>query len=275
MVHKRNSLVRVFFLFYIILCSVSCRPRVIRRMQRVKDPSLARVQVNGKLIVGIQQYYPPYTTQFHTQFVGFDIDVARAVAHELNIAVEFKALSWTEMETALANQKIDCIWTGTDPKDFANLGVISSEPYLTTTLVACIPKNSIYTSLPEMKNTDIGFISLADTLLSAGVMETLLRDYPNIIIYHDLAVALDALKRKKIDAMVGDIFTLMSLKERGEDFILIREPLKRRSCSVIFNKNDETLCNKINEALLKLEYEGTLEAISRKWFGSNVIILGK
>ena len=42
-----------------------------------------------------------------------------------------------------------------------------------------------------------------------------------------------------------------------------------------FKKGNLALKNEVEKNLLKLEQQGTLEKISRKWFGADRIILGK
>ena len=272
--HKNS--VFVYLIFFVVMLSTSCYPRVIRRYQHVKDTSLARVQVRKKLIVGVREYYPPYTAQLSNGgFEGFDIDLALAVAKELNVKVEFRALSQREVMSGLEKKTVDCLWSGFSIIDFRSAEIITSAPYLKTSVAAFVPKGSEYESLKDLRDGSIGFIAVGETLRAAGVTETVLKDYPKVKPYYDLPLAINALKQKKLDAIATDIWTIFHLSSRVGEVVVFKEPIQQRSCSVIFSRTDETLCTKINEILLKLEYEGTLEALSRKWFGADIIILGK
>lgn len=137
--HKNS--VFVCLIFFVVMLSTSCYPRVIRRYQHVKDTSLARVQVRKKLIVGVREYYPPYTAQLSNGgFEGFDIDLALAVAKELNVKVEFRALSQREIMAGLEKKTVDCLWSGFSIIDFRSAEIITSAPYLKTSVAAFVPK---------------------------------------------------------------------------------------------------------------------------------------
>lgn len=53
------------------------------------DPVLARIQTRGVLKVGYDPGILPFTTIVANQAAGFDMDIARAVADDLGVAVEF------------------------------------------------------------------------------------------------------------------------------------------------------------------------------------------
>ena len=46
------------------------------------------------------------------ELIGFDIELAKEVAKELNIKVEFKEIDWDSKETELSSKAIDCVWNG-------------------------------------------------------------------------------------------------------------------------------------------------------------------
>lgn len=266
------------FLAYLLLVLVllgSCKPRIIRRTRRVKDTSLARVQINRRLVVGIREEYLPFSSNIRNQYSGFDVEVAREVTKELNVQIEFRTLTWQETVASLENGTVDCLWTAFDPNDFSNKKFIYSAPYIKSTQTVFVPRESIYTSLASLKNSNMGFLSMGDSLINTGVKDTVLRDFPNVKIYHDLELAIDDIYRKKIDALVGDIFVLNHRVSLGENIMMLNEPIKQSKYSVVFRGTDESLRNKINDILIKLEYDGTLEKISRKWFRTNMIIIGK
>lgn len=46
------------------------------------------------------------------EFVGFDIDLARAVAEKLELKVNFVEINWSTKEAELDNKSIDVVWNG-------------------------------------------------------------------------------------------------------------------------------------------------------------------
>lgn len=46
------------------------------------------------------------------KLVGFDVDLATALADKLGLEIEFKEIDWDTKETELETGKIDCVWNG-------------------------------------------------------------------------------------------------------------------------------------------------------------------
>lgn len=277
MTHKKTYLlIKILFLLGIFLASFSCKPRVIRRTRAIKDTSLASVMVRRKLLVGVHKFYPPYVTYgLNNVITGFDVEVAREVARVMNVDIEFKPLAWSELIDGLAKHQIDCLWGTMSAAQVGNFDCIFSAPYMNSSLTVMVPADSIYSSIEELASKTVGFLNLTDTESAAMILSTGMKNFENLHIYNDYDIALDELRRRKIDALVLDIFSISNLINNKEAFHMFNEPLNKMSYSVVFDRNSESLRNRVTEVLIKLEYDGTLAKISRKWFGTDIIIIGK
>ena len=75
------------------------------KLQEIKD--------SGKLVMGTSADYPPY--EWHLvkdgkdTVVGFDIDIAQAIADELGVELEVKDMDFDGLIPALSTGKIDMI----------------------------------------------------------------------------------------------------------------------------------------------------------------------
>lgn len=292
---KNNFLAAFLILSVFVLLSAACKPRVIRRTRSVKDTSLARVLVKRKLVVGIRNYFPPYVmseTIGHQLIVsegnkvsaakdgdivitGFDIELARAVGKALNIEVEFKVLRWDEMVDALQKNKIDCVWNAASSDDFENLPCIFSDAYIASVLSIVVPQGSPYNKVSELYTKMIGLYSLTDDNTSTPISRTVAKAFPSLRVYVDIDTAMDAVKKGRVDGLVMDGFAISDQIKNGENVRMINEPIYRMYYSVAFREQDTSLRDRINETLINLEYDGTLAKISRKWLGTDVIIVGK
>lgn len=258
-----------------IFSLISCAPRVIRRPRRNKDTSLARVEVRKKLIVGVKQYFPPFVSFDDNNVTGFDVDVAKEVAKRMNIDIEFRALSWTQMYKNIQDSEVDCLWGALDISAFSTWDTIFSDKYLNSSLATVTLVEIPFTSLEELKVKTVGLVSMADSATGAETLNTILAEIPQLILYHDLEAAISDLKSKRIDVVITDVFTAFYLTVNDSTLKMIKDPIKRQSYAVVFSDKDKTLRDKINDVLLQLEYEGVLETLSRKWFGSNIVIIGR
>ena len=78
-----------------------------------KVSDLETIQKNGKIVVGITEYAPmDYKEKGSDEWIGFDADLARAVAKKLGVEVEFKVIDWDNKFLELKTKSIDCIWNG-------------------------------------------------------------------------------------------------------------------------------------------------------------------
>ncbi len=115
------------------------------------------VKGQGKFIVGYT-LFAPIAYKEGEELIGFDIELAKAVAEKLGVAVEFQLINWNAKEGLLNAKTIDCIWNGMtiNPERIANMEM--SIPYLNNKQVAVIRKEDAakYKTTADMKDAIIG-----------------------------------------------------------------------------------------------------------------------
>ncbi len=111
----------------------------------------------GKFIVGYT-IFAPIAYEKDGELIGFDIELAKAVATKLGITVEFKIINWNTKEAELSSKAIDCIWNGMTitPEREAEMEV--SIPYMNNKQVAVIRKEDAdkYKTTDDMNKAIIG-----------------------------------------------------------------------------------------------------------------------
>ena len=115
------------------------------------DESWNKVVTSGTLIVGYTEFAP---IAYHdgdgedAEFVGFDIELAKAVVAYLNttystsVKVEFKLIDWNQKEALLENGTIDLVWNGMTITDERIAAMAVSIPYLANKQVAIAAKSN-------------------------------------------------------------------------------------------------------------------------------------
>ena len=115
------------------------------------------IQERGKFIVGYT-IFAPIAYEKDGQLIGFDIELAKAVAEWMDLDVEFKVIDWNTKETELASGSIDCIWNGMTitPERQANMAI--TIPYMNNKQVAVIRKEDAekYKTTDDMAKAIIG-----------------------------------------------------------------------------------------------------------------------
>ena len=99
------------------------------------DGALQEIKDSGKLVVGTCADYPPY--EWHLikdgkdEIIGFDIDIAQAIADELGVELEIKDMDFDGLIPALSTGKIDMIIAGMNPTDERKQSVDFTDIYYT------------------------------------------------------------------------------------------------------------------------------------------------
>ena len=111
----------------------------------------------GKFIVGYTLFAPIAYKNDAGELIGFDIELAKAVAEKLDLTVEFKEIEWNAKETLLAGKSIDCIWNGMTITEERKANMEISIPYLNNKQVAVIRKadKDKYTTTESMSGAII------------------------------------------------------------------------------------------------------------------------
>ena len=76
------------------------------------DGDVAYIQNKGTLIVGITDFAPMDYQDENGEWIGFDADMAKIVAEELGVTIEFIEIDWDRKTMELDSKSIDVVWNG-------------------------------------------------------------------------------------------------------------------------------------------------------------------
>ncbi len=268
----------LIFLIFSILLTVACAPRAVRKKKKVKDISLARILVKKELVVGMEDNFPPYVFRDRNTgtLKGFDIDFTKAICEVLDLKPKFKIIDWAQKDYLLGTRSIDCIINGFSYSPSRSKAFTLSIPYIRTAGVLTVREDSPYDSIEDVKSKIIGVQASSSTIMSIRAASKKYGELANIQTFASADSALVALENGEIEAIAHDVLVVNNLIiNKGKPYKIIPEALDADEYVIAFKKGDIALKKKIEEALYILAENGTLEAISKKWFGSNIIIVGR
>lgn len=116
------------------------------------DSSWDNVVAAKSIIIGYTEFAP---IAYHdgdgadAAFVGFDIELAKAVVEYLNttysaeIVIEFELIDWNQKEALLENGTIDLVWNGMTITEERSENMAMSIPYLANKQVAIVKKADV------------------------------------------------------------------------------------------------------------------------------------
>ena len=253
--------------------------------------SLQNVLDAGVLKVGVDATFAPLTFKdADGNIVGYDIDLMNAVAAKLGVTVELVEIDWAELETALTNGDVDCVWSGLGITPERDAVLTLSDAYLadnTSLLVAADVETledlagktvavQIGSSTEELLCTEefTDFVNSV-TLIGVPTYEDAYAALINGATTEAVPSANDALPA--IDAVVISSLVAsynINTNEALAGYTVI-ENLVEDNIGIAFAKGNYKLCGAIEEALYALAQEGTLATITTEWFGADISLIGK
>ncbi len=189
--------------------------------------SLEAIQKRGKLIVGIKDNLPPLGFRDRNgNLAGLEIELARELARELNIPIEFVPLKNRDRLSALANNQVDLAIAQITVTTNRTRLVDFSLPYYTDSTIAIAKQGNTRQDLNQA-------IAIA-VLKNSASIAVIQSQFPKAAIigansYED---GLAALQAGKVKAFVGDRSSLTQWLKEHPEYEIIGQPLAVHSLAI-------------------------------------------
>ncbi|ABK61122.1 ABC transporter substrate-binding protein [Clostridium novyi] len=231
------------------------------------DSSLASVKNSGKLLVGLDDGYPPMEFRDEkNNLVGFDIDLAKEIGKKLGVKVEFITTEFSGILLGLQSKKFDTIIAGFTMTDERKKSLNFTEPYVLGGQIIAVKKgNNSIKKLSDLKEKVIGC-----QMGSAGQItaESKLKDIKELRKYGKITEAFSDMSIGRIDAVIMDaqVGGYYISKKPGQ-FEVLDEMVSKEPMGIAFRMGDNALKDEVQKIINELKKDGTLSKLSVKWFG--------
>ena len=228
------------------------------------------------LVVGLDDAFAPMGFRDEQgNLVGFDIDLATAVADELGMQVEFKPIDWNAKEMELKAGTIDCVWNGMSitPERQENMALTNKYLNNKIVLMALADSDIDVTSAKELADLKIGtqVDSSALQMLMANEAYESFKD--NISEYETYDTAIMDLKAGRVDVIAVDqVLGEYTNNNLGGEMKECTYSLGDDYYVIGFEKSNTELRDKVNDAIKALINNGKAAEISSKWFGKDIVV---
>lgn len=231
---------------------------------------LDTVKARGTLRIAMEGTYPPFNFKDGKsgQLAGYDVDVAKAVAAKLGLKPEFVTTEWSAILAGLAAGKYDVIVSQVGITAKRAQAFDFSQPYTYSSPQLIVRRNESlsYKTLPDLKGKTIG-------VGQGSVFEQQAKAVPGIDVrsYPAAPENLRDLSVGRIDAALNDSLMTAYLIKTSD--LPIRAGAKVGNVervAVAFKKGSPQFKAAVDKALADASADGSLKAISMKWFGIDV-----
>lgn len=223
-------------------------------------------KASDTLVIGMEPTFPPFEFTENDQYVGFDIDFAKAVADKLGMKAEVKSLGFDALIPALKSGQIDLIASGMDATPERAKQVSFTKPYF----------HDGYSVVVRKDNTTInGFQDLSgkNVCTQVGTKGVELGQQAGAVIKQ-----VDAnnqcwmeLNSNNSDAVIINTSVAMYYLSHGgeKDLKLAGEPqMAPDGIAMAVSKDKPEMLEKVNKAIDELKADGTYAKLYKKWFGT-------
>lgn len=234
-------------------------------LQRVVDFQVLKVGMSGN--------QPPMNmTNREGGLMGFEVDLATALAMAMNVKLEIKPMPFGELLGALEQNKIDMVLSNMSITPERTEQVSFVGPYMMSGMSILTKKTS---TMAEIKSTDdfnresLTLLALANSTHAAFVKST--APEAKLIEFGSYDEGVAMLIDGKADAMVADmtqcILAVMRYPDAG--LVTLDKPLTVEPVGIAVNRNDPQFFNLVDNFLRAYEKTGVLTQLREKWFEDN------
>ena len=226
----------------------------------------------GKLMVGVEIGYPPmeYFDEDGATPIGFDIELATALAEKMGLELELVDTAWDGIFAGVDTDKYDVIMSSVSWTEGRNENYTLSKTYVANAPVIVVPNESEIADVMDLegKSVAVQMETTADYLIQRYQGEGLntdLRQYEKVI------NAFDELKTGRVDAVCTDsVVAAYYLGDEASNYKTVWEAEEKEPICMCFKKGNDALKSAMEAALDELKADGTLGEIATKYFGSDI-----
>jgi polar amino acid transport system substrate-binding protein len=234
----------------------------------VEESTLDQVLRRGVLRVGMSTFVPWAMKDKTGKLVGFEIDVARRVARDMGVKVQFVPTKWAGIIPALLTGKFDVIIGGMGILPERNLKVNFSIPYDESGMSIVANKKTAagFSRLEDFDRKDV-VISLR---LGATPVAAAKKYMPQAQLrqFDDESQAIQEVLNGRAHAMVASapLPAFLALKYPDRLFLPLQGTFTREPIGFAVRKSDFDTLNFFNSWITVVKAEGWLKERKHYWF---------
>lgn len=236
---------------------------------KTSTSALEQVKSAGKIVFATEGTYAPFS--YHdsktNELTGYDVEVATAIAKEIGVKAEFAEGSFDSLLAGVDAKKYDTVADQISATDERKAKYDFTEPYTYSYGVVLTtkdnPKNvSSFDNVKGLKAAETGTSNWNKTAQEKGA---------EIVQVNDFGQAVEALQSGRADVTLNDGLAVLDyLKQKPDANIKIAAKSEKTPAAQLpFRKGSDDLVKAVNDAIAKLQKDGTLTKISEKYFGED------
>jgi polar amino acid transport system substrate-binding protein len=240
------------------------------QMQLSQESTLEQIMKRGVLRVGMDTFVPWAMKDKTGKFVGFEIDVARQLAEDMGVKVEFVPTKWAGIIPALLTGKFDVLIGGMGIRTKRALKVNFTIPYDYSgmSMVASKKKAAGFSSLDDFNKPDVELAIKMGTTAVMAAKKYIPR--AKLRLFEDEAQAYQELRNGNVHAVVGSAPRPAYEAATYPDtlFMPMRDNFTKEPIGFALRKGDFDTLVFFNGWIQTKRDQGWLQEKHHYWFGT-------
>ncbi|WP_034601422.1 amino acid ABC transporter substrate-binding protein [Clostridiisalibacter paucivorans] len=238
------------------------------------DNSLNDIKEKGYFVVGLDDSFPPMGFRDNSgEIVGFDIDLAKAVAEKMGVDVKFQPVEWDGVVLSLKKGDIDVIWNGLTVTEEREENIDFSDAYLANRQAIIVGRDSEIKDRSDLKDKIVGIQMGSSSEKALASDDELTNSLKEVRKYSNNVEALLDLKAGRLEAVIVDeIVGRYYTAKKQDEYKILEDYLAEESYAVGVREEDDSFTEELNKILKEIKEDGTGKTISEKWFGEDILV---
>jgi polar amino acid transport system substrate-binding protein len=221
---------------------------------------------------GFDKDFPPYSyIDDNGDTTGFDVELAQAVCAHYGWEYVPVPINWDSKDAELSSGSCDCIWSGFTKSPAREDSYCWSEPYSINTQMIMVKEDSDIKTLADLAGKKVGVqtgtsaYDMLETPEADGGVKELADTFASVEVFDTYTIAVTDLLAGAIDAVAIDVTTGNFQMSNQEGLKYLDEELGDEVYAIGFRVEDTALRDKVDEALVALAEDGTMDTIGQKY----------
>ena len=237
--------------------------------------TIAKIKEMGKLRVGVEATYPPFTFRDGGKLVGYDMDLLEYFTKELGVEAEVIDTQWSGIIPALYAKRFEIIMTSMSYNKGRLEKVLFSIPYAEASQAMLIRADDedkikrvddMTGKVMGIKLGSPGEVMLPD--MDKAIAASKGKGFASHKTYDDHPSAYLALSQGSVDGVLNTLPTLAKVvKDRPGYYSIVRGVAHQNWAGIAMRKEDTEIKAAIDKVLTKMKEDGTIYKLQEKWFG--------
>lgn len=267
-----GSLMSLKKMLLVPLCVLAMVANVIGAdIELAKKSTLEKIIARKVLRIGLDPGYQPFEmVDKKGNIIGFDVDIAKALAKAIGVKLEIVNTEYDGIIPALLTDKFDIILSGMTITQKRNLQINFALPYIEVGQAVILSKK-LEGKVKSYKDLNDPKYKVASRIGTTGEMATkrLIPKAQYKSFDKEADGAMDVINGQS-DAFIYDLpFHVVFMAQQGKGkAVLLDEPFTYEPLGIGLKKGDPDFLNFLDNFIRQIKSDGTYDRIYNKWIKS-------